>query len=69
MAKVIACESEDLHVAMASRSLEKVEIATSVIEAAGTKGLLATVRLMLPTNDRSNKPRHWSSKGSDDRTC
>ena len=51
-AKVIACASEDFHVIMASRSLEKAESAMSEIEAAGTKGLLSTVQLDV-TNERS----------------
>lgn len=51
-AKVIACASEDFHVIMASRSLEKAKSAMSEIEAAGTKGLLSTVQLDV-TDERS----------------
>jgi NAD(P)-dependent dehydrogenase (short-subunit alcohol dehydrogenase family) len=43
--KVITSASEDFHVIIASRSLEKAKNAKSEIEAAGTKGSLSTVQL------------------------
>ena len=51
-AKVIASASEDFHVIMAGRSLEKVERAKSELETGGLKGSLSTVQLDV-TDERS----------------